>query len=129
MLLSVYGIGSGKESIPLFIRFIMSLSYLRYALEGIVHSIYGFNRADMICPPDQDFCPYKKPVFLLRIMGFENLSVNVSIIALTTFYLVFNITALVLIKNRLSVRGKTSWPIQFVSQVVKTYFNFTPYKF
>lgn len=128
MLLSVYGVGSGREHIPIFIRFIMSLSYLRYALEGIVQSIYGFNRTDMICPPEEGFCPYKKPAFLLRIMGFENLNVNVSIFALSLFYLVFNILALVLIKSRLSVRTKTSWPIQFVSEVVKTYFNFTPYK-
>lgn len=128
MLLSVYGIGSGKESIPMFVRFLMSFSYLRYSLEGIIQSIYGFNRSDMICPPEELFCPYKKPAFLLRIMGFENLNVNVSILALILFYLTFNTLALILIKNRLSVRRKTMWPIQLVTRVVKTYFNFTPYK-
>lgn len=123
MLLSVYGIGAGKENIPVFIRFIMSLSYLRYALEGIVQSIYGFGRKDMDCPLDESFCPYKKPAFLLRIMGFEDLNINISIIALVAFYLAFNIMALLLIKNRLSVR-RTFWPIQFVSRVIKRYLNF-----
>lgn len=105
----------------------MSLSYLRHALEGIVQSIYGFNREDMICP--LDFCPYKKPKFLLRIMGFEDLNVYTSILALIGFYLLFNATALILIKSRLSKKGKTSWPIRFVSRAVKHYFNFTPYTF
>lgn len=107
----------------------MSLSYLRFALEGIIQSIYGFNRTDMVCPAEEDFCPYKKPAFLLRIMGFEDLNVNVSILALILFYITFNLLALLLIKNRLSVSGKPFWPIQFVSRVVKTYFNFTPYKY
>lgn len=128
MLLSVYGIGSGKESIPLFVRILMSFSYLRYALEGIIQSIYGFNRTDMACPPSELFCPYKKPVFLLRIMGFEDININHSILALVIFYLSFNILAVLLIKNRLSTGGKTLWPIRFISSVVKTYFNFTPYK-
>ena len=128
MLLSVYGIGSGKENIPAFIRFFMNFSYLRHALEGIIQSIYGFNRTDMICPPEELFCPYKKPQFLLRYMGFEELSVTYSILALVVFYLIFNLSALLLIKNRLSVRRSTIWPIIFVSHVVKKYFNFTPYK-
>lgn len=128
MLLSVYGIGGGKDNIPVFIRFIMTFSYLRHSLEGIIQSIYGFQRGDMICPPEELFCPYKKPEFLLRIMGFEDLDVNKSILALVVFYLFFNVVALLLIKNRLSVRGKTMWPIRFISSVVKTYFNFTPYK-
>lgn len=128
MLLSVYGIGTGKESIPFFVRMMMSCSYLRYALEGIVQSIYGFGRPDMICPPNEDFCPYKKPAFLLRIMGFENIDVSVSILALIAFYILFNLSAIILIKNRLSVRGKTLLPIRFVSNIVKRYFNFTPYK-
>lgn len=124
MLLSVYGIGSGKDNIPVFIRYCMNLSYLRHSLEGIVQSIYGFNRSDMICPPNEKFCPYKKPAFLLRIMGFDDLNINISILALVLFYLVFNCIALMLIKNRLSYnRGDNFWPIRIVSQFVKNNFK------
>lgn len=126
MLLSVYGIGSGKDSIPKIVQFIMSLSYLRYALEGIIQSIYGFNRGDMNCPPDEIYCPYKKPEFLLRIMGFEDTDVRVSIVALIVFYLTFNTLALLLIRNRLSKKKTSIWPINLVSRVVKSYFNLTP---
>lgn len=130
MLLSVYGIGSGKDSIPEMTKFFMSISYLRYSLEGIVEAVYGFNRTDMICPSSESFCPYKKPAFLLRIMGFEDLNFKVSMLGLFLFYLLFNVLAFVLIKNRLSVRRKTylSTKFQLVSHYVKKYFNFTPYE-
>lgn len=127
MLLSVYGIGTGQTSIPIFIRCIMSLNYLRYGLEGIVQSIYGFDRGDMSCPEDENFCPYKKPIYLLKNMGFENLSVNISIAALISFYIIFNLMAIMLIKNRLSVRRTDLWPIRIVSRFIKNYLNFTPY--
>lgn len=128
MLLSVYGIGSGKEDIPIVVRFFMTFSYLRYALEGIVQAIYGFDRGDMICPPDETFCPFKKPIYLLRTMGFEDVNMSVSICALITFYVVFNSFAIMLLKRRLTPAGTAFWPVQFISHVVKTYLNFTPYK-
>jgi hypothetical protein len=128
MLLSVYGVGSGRDDIPLVVRFFMSLSYLRFGLEGIIQAIYGYDRSDMICPPSESFCPFKKPVYLLKTMGFQNLNMSVSILALIGFYILFNTFAMILIKKRLTVGGKSFWPVQFVSQFVKTYFNFTPYK-
>lgn len=129
MLLSVYGIGSGQENIPTIVRFFMSSSFLRHALEGIIQSIYGFDRSDMVCPPEIFYCPYKKPLFLLKIMGFQDMDFKVSVAALVGFYLIFNIVALYLIKKRLSIRTSSlPWPIQYVSSVVKTYFNLTPYK-
>uniref|UniRef100_A0A336LSC6 CSON015173 protein n=1 Tax=Culicoides sonorensis TaxID=179676 RepID=A0A336LSC6_CULSO len=46
MLLSVYNIGGGIRTIPKYMRALMSISYLRYGLEGIIDSIYGFNRVN-----------------------------------------------------------------------------------
>lgn len=124
MLLSVYGMGSGVDTIPPLVYFFMKLSYLRHALEGIVQSIYGYDRADMICPNDEMYCPYKKPQFLLRIMGFEQLDLRYSIFGLFAFYVIFNVAAVYLMKSRLSCRRKQFWPIQYVSRVVKQYMNY-----
>lgn len=129
MLLSVCGIGGGSETIPAITRFFMKFSYLRYSLEGILEAIYGFGRGDMECPNGEMFCPYKKPKFLLRLMGFDNLDFRIAVLALFGFYLFFNVAAVYLLKNRLSYQRKSLWPIQFVSRVVKQYLNFTPYKF
>ncbi|KAG5676197.1 hypothetical protein PVAND_006046 [Polypedilum vanderplanki] len=124
MLLSVYGIGSGKDTIPPLIQIFMKMSYLRHSLEGIVQSIYGFGRQDMVCPNEEVFCPYKKPAFLLRIMGFEDLDLRISILYLFGFYVMFNAAAVFLIKDRLSYRRNQIWPIQYISKAVKHYMNY-----
>lgn len=121
MLLSVYGIGSGKDTIPPLVYCMMKLSYLRHSLEGIVESIYGFDRGDMVCPNEEVFCPYKKPQFLLRIMGFEDIDLKMSVLCLFSFYVIFNVAAVYLIRDRLSYRRRQFWPIKYVSRVVKHY--------
>ncbi|CAO1322623.1 unnamed protein product [Diamesa serratosioi] len=129
MLLSVYGMGTGKYNTPLFVRLLMSLSYLRYGLEGIVEAIYGFDRKALICPSEEVFCVYKKPDFLLRLMGFEDLNFTVSVSALVVFYLTFNFLAFIMIRRRLSARSSNSWAVQYISRAVKNYLNFSPYKY
>ena len=129
MLLAVYGIGNGKDEIPKFIRVFMSLSYLRYGLEGIVDAIYGHNRQDMICPEDELYCPYSKPQFLLKYMGFEDVDYRLSLAALVFFYVFFNIAAFLMIRQRLSSRTKNNKAVQYIGRLVKTHFNFSPYKY
>lgn len=52
MLLAVYGLGQG-QNIPVLIRIAMYFSYLRYAMEGLVISIYGGGRPQLPCPEDE----------------------------------------------------------------------------
>ncbi|XP_059614428.1 ATP-binding cassette subfamily G member 4 isoform X2 [Phlebotomus argentipes] len=124
MLLAVYGIGFGKGVvIPGYVKALMSLSYLRYGLEGIVAAIYGYSREDMICPDEEVFCAYRKAKFLLMTMGFEDISYPISVGALCIFYLVFNALAFFLIRQRLSLR-RTNFPaVQYIGQFVKQHFN------
>uniref|UniRef100_A0A1B0D4K4 Uncharacterized protein n=1 Tax=Phlebotomus papatasi TaxID=29031 RepID=A0A1B0D4K4_PHLPP len=124
MLLAVYGIGFGKGVvIPGYVKALMSLSYLRYGLEGIVAAIYGYSRDDMICPEEEVFCAYRKAKFLLVTMGFEEISYPLSVGALCIFYLVFNVMAFLLIRQRLSLR-RTNFPaVQYIGQFVKQHFN------
>lgn len=128
MLLSVFGIGSGKPSIPVYMRLLMSMSYLRYGLEGIVESIYGFDRPDMICPDTEHFCVYKKPKFLLLQMGFNDANFIVSVGALLIFYLVFNSLAFFMIKRRIALNTKTHWAVQYIGKIVKKHLNFAEFE-
>lgn len=67
MLLAVQGIGEMKP-LPIYRKLIMSLSYIRYGLEGLVTSLYGYNREKLYCPPSQCFCYFAVPQQLLMIM-------------------------------------------------------------
>ena len=130
MLLAVYGIGgNGKSNIPVLIRLMMSMSYLRYGLEGIVESIYGFDRRDMICPDTEFFCPYKSPKFLLFVMGMDDINYFVSIFALIAFYLSFNTIAFFMIRHRLSLNSRNFLAVQYIGRLVKTHLNFSPHKY
>lgn len=109
--------------VPWYFKLGMRLDYLRYSLEGIVESIYGFGRAQFECPEGEMYCHFKKPDFLMRVMGFGDRDMKRTILALVAFYFVFNIVAFSLIKHRLSVSQRRPWLIRVVSSYVKKFFG------
>lgn len=117
------GTDDEHKGVPLVFRICMALNYLRYSLEGVIESIYGFGRSDSICPNGEMYCHFKKPDFLMRVMGFGDRSMLRSIVGLILSYLVFNIVAFLLIKNRLSVTQRKHWLIRVVSSYVKKIFR------
>ncbi|XP_037957708.1 ATP-binding cassette sub-family G member 4 [Teleopsis dalmanni] len=130
ILLSCYGIGYGKDSyISPFMRFLMSLSYLRHGMEGLVAALYDFNRGDTECPSTEVFCMFKKSKFLLMILGFENLNYIFSISCLVGFYVLFTVTAYVMIKQRLSLTSTTNIAAQYVLGFVTKHLNFSSYNY
>lgn len=130
ILLSFYGMGYGKEiEIPILMKFIMKLSYLRHGLEGLVEALYGYERSDTFCPPTEIFCMFKKAQFLRSVLGFENINYWISVGFLIIFYIVFTTAAFILIKQRLSVSTSSNRLLQYVNQLMVKYFNFTSYKY
>lgn len=124
MLLAVYGIGFGKGvMIPGYIRALMSVSYLRYGLEGIIAAIYHFDRKDMICPDDEVYCQYRNAKYLMITMGFEGANFAFSVGALVFFYLLFNAAAFYLIRQRLSLRRNSVAAVAYIGQFVKQHLN------
>lgn len=123
MLLSVYNIGGGIRTVPKYMRVLMSVSYLRYGLEGIIDSIYGFERADMTCPDNEIFCPYRKPSFLKQIMGFEEVDFYTSFIALIFFYIIFNVTAFYLIRRRVLCQSYDNYYVKYFQSLCIKYMN------
>lgn len=72
MLLAVYGLGDGAPQVPLYMKLFMYLSYLRYGLEGLVLTLYGGNRANMVCPEEEVYCHYRNPKTIIQIAGMEH---------------------------------------------------------
>jgi len=78
MLLATYGLGYGRPVIPLPMRLIMNLSYLRHGLEALLIAVYGGERPAMQCPPEE-YCHYRTPKNVLLIAGMENPNIWVRI--------------------------------------------------
>ncbi|KAI5639924.1 ABC-2 type transporter domain-containing protein [Phthorimaea operculella] len=52
-------------------RFISYFSFLRYAFEGLVLSVYAFERPVLECPLSEPYCHYKYPKEILREFSFK----------------------------------------------------------
>lgn len=130
MLLSVFGMGYGREvEVPSYIRLVMSFSYLRYGLEGLIDAMYGHNRADTICPDNEVYCMFANAKFLKMVLGFEDVSFMVSFIALIMYYLLFTVTAYYMIKIRVATTSSNIMAVQYLGRFVKTHLNFAAYKY
>ena len=66
LVLSVYGMGYGKNTEPVF-KWLMQLSYLRFGLVGFAVSLYSGDRPLMQCDTTKEvYCHYADPKLLLR---------------------------------------------------------------
>lgn len=128
ILLSIYGMGYGKDTyISPIMRFLMSLSFLRHGLEGLVAALYDYGRGDTICDTEI-FCMFKKSQFLLVFLGFENISYLWSVSCLFGFYIAFTVAAYLMLRHRLK-QSVANPIVTFVFHMLTKYFNFTSYKY
>nr|CAD7586375.1 unnamed protein product [Timema genevievae] len=124
MLLGVYDMGTGIKGIPLLVRIAMHLSYIRYGLEGLVLSLYGYDRARSNCPKEEVYCHFSDPRVLLQDMGMENCEYWIDLIGLAVSFLVAKTIAYVFLRWRLTMRR--SYPmITHIGRCIKMYFNIT----
>ncbi|XP_043286081.1 ATP-binding cassette sub-family G member 4-like [Venturia canescens] len=78
------------NEVPSYLRFFSSVSYFRYAFEGILQSIYGNNRTGMEC--SEDFCPIRKPEKVLSMMDMPTTSFWLIVVALVVWILCLHVT-------------------------------------
>ncbi|XP_018319873.1 ATP-binding cassette sub-family G member 1 [Agrilus planipennis] len=121
ILLSVYGLGQGTN-IPFLIRLAMYFSYLRYALEGLILAVYGYNREKLPCPEEEIFCQYRDAKPFMAIMGMENAMFWVDILVLLFFFIFFRVVSLYLLRQRLRP-NKTFAALQLVGRIIKSHFS------
>lgn len=124
MLFAVYGMGAGTKSIPIYMRVLMCLSYLRFGFEGLMYAIYGNGRAMVPCPPEETYCHFSSPKTLLMETGLENSDIWVAVLGLTTYMVFFKTTFYFLLRWRLS-RHSNFAALNYVGRIIKTHFNFT----
>nr|CAD7571898.1 unnamed protein product [Timema californicum] len=124
MILGAYGLGTGLKGIPLMIRIAMHLSYIRYGLEGLVLSLFGYDRARSNCPKAEVYCHFSDPRVLLQDMGMENCEYWIDLIGLAVSFVVAKSVAYVFLRWRLTM--KRSFPmITHIGRCIKMYFNIT----
>jgi hypothetical protein len=52
------------RDVPMWLRWLTDVSYFRYAFEGLVLSVYGYNRPNLKCA--EVYCYFKSPLKFLQ---------------------------------------------------------------
>ncbi|XP_076758724.1 ATP-binding cassette sub-family G member 4 [Xylocopa sonorina] len=100
------GFGVSLRDIPIYLEWGTHISFLRYALEGVIGALYGFNRSMLPCK-DKDifYCHYKYPSKFLSDIAIDADQYWNDIAALIVIVVVTRSTAYFLLKWKiLSVR-------------------------
>lgn len=121
MLLAVYGFGSGYDTIPTLIKIAMYFSYLRYSLDGLIHSMLQ-GRKKLDCPESEEYCIYTDLQFFIKEMGMENTIYWLDIVALVFIFILFRGGSYYLLRQRLSP-NKTFLALQYIGRFVKSHFG------
>lgn len=83
-------------------NFIIYTSFIRHAIEGLMSSLFLFERGDFFCPPTEIICLMKKPQYILKLTGNSNINYIRSASFLLGFYLLFTGLAWFVFKCRFS---------------------------
>lgn len=79
------------DAIPVYLRWITYLSYIRYGFEGTALATYGYGREKLKC--FQTYCHFKSPTTTLEELDMLDANFTLDIVALITIFLVLRTTA------------------------------------
>lgn len=87
------------DAIPVYLRWITYLSYIRYGFEGTALATYSFNRTKLKC--HQTYCHFKNPQTTLEELDMDNADITLDIAALCLIFLVLRISAFLFLRWKL----------------------------
>lgn len=87
------------DAIPIYLRWITYLSYIRYGFEGTALATYSFDRPKLTC--STAYCHFKDPATTLEELDMLNSNYNVDIIALVAIFFVLRVAAYLFLRYKL----------------------------
>ncbi|CAB3368406.1 Hypothetical predicted protein [Cloeon dipterum] len=87
------------DAIPIYLRWITYLSYIRYGFEGTALATYAFGREKLKC--SQVHCHFKKPETTLEELDMLDADYRLDIIALVVIFIILRIAAFLFLRWKL----------------------------
>ncbi|XP_030380668.1 ATP-binding cassette sub-family G member 1 [Scaptodrosophila lebanonensis] len=87
------------DAIPVYLRWITYLSYIRYGFEGTALATYGYGREKLKCY--QVYCHFKSPMTTLEELDMVNANFTLDIVALIVIFVVLRISAYLFLRWKL----------------------------
>jgi len=87
------------DAIPIYLRWITYLSYIRYGFEGTALATYAFGREKLKCR--QTYCHFKAPETTLEELDMLDADYRLDIIALVVIFVILRISAFLFLRWKL----------------------------
>ncbi|PSN50370.1 ATP-binding cassette sub-family G member 1 [Blattella germanica] len=87
------------DAIPIYLRWITYLSYIRYGFEGTALATYAFGREKLKC--HQVYCHFKSPTTTLEELDMVNADFTLDIVALIVIFFVLRVSAFIFLRWKL----------------------------
>ncbi|XP_044005964.1 ATP-binding cassette sub-family G member 4-like [Aphidius gifuensis] len=84
---TIQGLGS-TEKLPWYRLLMMYSSPFRWSIEGLISSVYGFEKEDLECPDHIDYCPYRKVVDTMSVGRFEDANYGLDFSVVIVYYII-----------------------------------------
>uniref|UniRef100_A0A6B2E5V2 Putative abc transporter n=1 Tax=Phlebotomus kandelakii TaxID=1109342 RepID=A0A6B2E5V2_9DIPT len=87
------------DAIPVYLRWITYLSYIRYGFEGTALATYGYEREKLKCY--QTYCHFKSPTTTLEELDMLDANFTLDIVALLVIFTVLRVAAFLFLRWKL----------------------------
>ena len=91
------------STIPVYLRWMCYVVYVRYGFEGTLLSVYGLDREPLHC--SQPYCPFKSPARFLSTFDMSESVFWVDLLVLVVNYIVIRVLAYFILKWKVRRAG------------------------
>jgi hypothetical protein len=86
------------QNVPNWLRWLTHISYFRYAFEGSMQCVYGYNRPSLKC--SEPYCYFKSPQKFLENFEMADSVFAYDVLALVIWAIVLQISVFIALKYR-----------------------------
>lgn len=106
-----------RLDLSIYENIMVYISFIRYALDGLLVTLLRFDRPDFPCPQTEILCLTSKPKYILKLAGSLKSSYTHAVLGLVGYYLAFTILSFLILKHRLNRTTKNSRKVNIIIKI------------
>lgn len=92
------------DTMPKYLQWLSYMSYVRYAFEGVLQAVYGFDREPLDCEEDNKrLCMFRDGEDVLKELDVEDAKFYIDFIVLCLFFVILRFGCYLVLRWRVKV--------------------------